>query len=99
MSIEKAKIGKNGLVVKPLISKELNFRGQLDLDDMQSLAYNDYKFIMVYQDYMTNFLVLKPLKSKKATEVVMQILDIFLLFGAYVRVTMGLNLLLLSYLI
>jgi hypothetical protein len=37
---------------------------------------------MVYQDNMTKFVVLWPLKSKRATDVAMQILDIFLLFGA-----------------
>ena len=37
---------------------------------------------MVYQDHKTKFVVLQPLKSKRATDVVMQILDIFLLFGA-----------------
>jgi IS30 family transposase len=37
---------------------------------------------MVYQDHMTKFVVLRPLKSKRATDVAMQILDIFLLFGA-----------------
>ena len=31
---------------------------------------------------MTKFVVLRPLKSKRATDVAMQILDIFLLFGA-----------------
>ena len=31
---------------------------------------------------MANFVVLWPLKSKRATDVAMQILDIFLLFGA-----------------
>jgi transposase InsO family protein len=54
----------------------------MDLIDMQSLSYDDHRYIMVYQDNMTNFFVLWPLKSKRATDVVMQILDIFLLFGA-----------------
>ena len=37
---------------------------------------------MVYQDHMTKFVVLRALKSKRAAEVAMQVLDIFLLFGA-----------------
>jgi IS30 family transposase len=52
------------------------------LIDVQLLSYNDYRYIMVYQDHMTKFVVLRPLKSKRETEVAMQILDIFLLFGA-----------------
>jgi hypothetical protein len=54
----------------------------MDLIDMQSLSYNDYRYIMVYQDHMTKVVVLWSLKSKRATDVAMQILDIFLLFGA-----------------
>jgi hypothetical protein len=54
----------------------------MDLIDMQSLSYNDYRYIVVYQDQMTKFVVLRPLKSKGETDVAMQILDIFLLFGA-----------------
>jgi hypothetical protein len=46
-----------GLVVKPIVSKEFNSRGQMDLIDMQSLSYNDYRYIMVYQDHMTTCVV------------------------------------------
>jgi hypothetical protein len=54
----------------------------MDLIDMQSLSYDDHRYIMVYQDHMTKYFVLWPLKSKRTTDVAMQILDIFLLFGA-----------------
>jgi transposase InsO family protein len=54
----------------------------MDLIDMQSLSYNDHRYIMVYQDHMTKVVVLRPLKSKRATDVAMQILDIFLHFRA-----------------
>ena len=37
---------------------------------------------MVYQDHLTKFVILRALTSKRASEVAMQILDIFLLFGA-----------------
>jgi hypothetical protein len=46
-----------GLVVKPIVRKEFNSRGQMDLIDMQSLCYNDYRYIMVYQDHMTKCVV------------------------------------------
>jgi hypothetical protein len=39
------------------ISKEFNSRGQMDLIDMQSLSYNDYRYIMVYQDHITKCVV------------------------------------------
>ena len=80
--LKKRKLASKGLVVKPIVSKEFNSRGQMDLIDMQSLSYDDYRYIMVQQDNMTNFVVLWPLKSKRATDVAMQILDIFLLFGS-----------------
>jgi hypothetical protein len=80
--LKKRKLASKGLVVKPIVSMEFNSRGQMDLIDMQSLSYDDHRYIMVYQDNMTKFVVLQPLKSKRATDVAMQILDIFLLFGA-----------------
>jgi hypothetical protein len=51
-----------GVRLKPIVSKEFNSCGQMDLIDMQSLSYNDYRYIMVYQDHMTIFVVLWPLK-------------------------------------
>ena len=78
--LKKRKLASKGLVVKPIVSMEFNSRGKMDLIDMQSLSYDDYKYIMVYQDNMTTFVVLWPLKSKRTTDVVMQILDIFLPF-------------------
>jgi hypothetical protein len=44
----------DGLVVKPLLSKDFNCRGQVDLVDMQSMPDGDFKFIMHYQDHLTN---------------------------------------------
>ena len=38
--------------------------------------------IMVYQDHLTKFCVLRPIKSKCPTEVAAQLMDIFLLLGA-----------------
>ncbi|GFS10305.1 Krab-a domain-containing protein 2-like protein [Elysia marginata] len=41
-----------------------------------------YKWIMVYQDHLTKFVVLRPLTSKRACEVAFQLVDIFTLLGA-----------------
>src|SRR5688572_22378367 len=38
-----------GVVVKPIISRDYGSRGQVDLIDMQSMAYGTHKWIMVYQ--------------------------------------------------
>ncbi|XP_071052347.1 KRAB-A domain-containing protein 2-like [Onthophagus taurus] len=77
---QKKKSEKKGVVVKPLISQHLNSRCQVDLIDFQSHPDGNYKFIMVYQDHMTKFVVLKPLETKRADEVALHILEIFLLF-------------------
>ena len=77
--LKKRKIASKGLVFKPLLSKDFNSRGQVDLVYMQSMRDGD---ILHYQDHLTKFAVLRPLTSKLAAEVGFQLLDIFLLFGA-----------------
>jgi len=44
-----------GVVAKPILSKEFNSRGQVDLMDFQSNSDGNYKFLMVYQDHLTKF--------------------------------------------
>ena len=48
---------------------------------MQSEPDGEYKFILNYQDHLTKFVVLRPLKTKTADEVSDTLLDIFCLFG------------------
>ena len=50
--LKKRRTASKGIVVKPIISKEFNSRGQIDLIDMQSFKFNDYRFLMVYQDHL-----------------------------------------------
>lgn len=78
----KKKIPKHGLVVQPILSDYMNSRCQVDLIDMQSEPDKDYRFIMNYQDHLTKFTILRPLKTKTAEEVAYQLIDIFCLFGA-----------------
>lgn len=80
--LQKQKGLKKGLVVKPIISTEFNSRCQVDLIDFQSHPDGEYKFIMVYQDHLTKFVVIKPLKFKKSIDVAMELFDIFTLLGA-----------------
>ncbi|KAJ8718885.1 hypothetical protein PYW07_016441 [Mythimna separata] len=62
----------------------MNAKCQVDLIDMQSQGYNNnqYKFILVYQDHLTKFVQLRPLKTETAEEVAYVLLDIFTIFGA-----------------
>ncbi|XP_037790446.1 KRAB-A domain-containing protein 2-like [Penaeus monodon] len=71
-----------GVVMRPILGKELASRGQVDLIDMQSVPYSNFKWIMVYQDHLTKFCILRPLQTKRAAEVAFQLVDIFLLMGA-----------------
>jgi len=60
----KHKKTRKGLVVKPNIN-EFNSRSQLYLIDFHSNADELFKFTIVYQDHLTKFVVIKPLKMKK----------------------------------
>ncbi|XP_062569481.1 SCAN domain-containing protein 3-like [Saccostrea cucullata] len=72
-----------GVVVKPILSKDFNSRGQVDLIDMQSMADGNYRFIMNYQDHLTKFCILESLTSKRAAEVAYKLLtSVFFVFGA-----------------
>lgn len=78
----KKKVKRKGLVVKPILTNEMNSRCQVDLIDMQSEADGDFRFILNYQDHLTKFTVLRALKTKTAEEVAHHLLDVFCLFGA-----------------
>ena len=62
----KKKMKKTGLVVKPLVFQELNSRTQVDLIDYQTSPSGEYKHVMVYQDHLTKFVILRALKTKRA---------------------------------
>ena len=70
------------LVVRPLTSDDFNSRGQVDLIDFQSTPFQDYKWVMAYQDHLTKYCHLRPLKSKEVAEVASELWKIFIDFGA-----------------
>jgi hypothetical protein len=79
----KRKNPSKGVVVKSIVSKDFNSRGQVDLVDMQSMPDGNYRFIMNYQDHLTKFCIIEALSSKRAAEVAYTILlNIVLVFGA-----------------
>jgi transposase InsO family protein len=59
----------------------MNSQCQVGLIDMQLNPDRDMKFILVYQDHLTKF-VLRSLHSKRADEVAYHLLDILTTFGA-----------------
>lgn len=50
--------------------------------DLQSCPDNEYRWLLNYQDHLTKFLFLRPLKTKTANEVANELLKIFLEIGA-----------------
>jgi transposase InsO family protein len=79
---EETKNSEKGLVVNPIQHNEMNSRCQVDLIDMKSNPDRDMKSILVYQDHLTKFVLLRSLHSKRADEVAYHLLDIFTTFGA-----------------
>ena len=81
--LQKSKKSLKSTVTKPIRSSDFASRGQVDLIDMQtSRAMNEpYNFLLVYQDHLTKFIVLRLIKRKTAAEVTSILLDIFCLIG------------------
>lgn len=65
----KKKVKRKGLVVRPILTSEMNSRCQVDLIDMQSELDEDFRFILNYQDHLTKFNVLRALKTKTAEDI------------------------------
>ena len=79
---EKKKTNRKGIVTNPILHDELNSRCQVDLIDYQSAPSYDFKWVMVYQDHLTKFCILRALRCKKAAEVAHNLVDIFTILGA-----------------
>jgi len=79
---KKQKTLRKSIVIKPILHSEMNSRCQIDLIDLQTNPDGNYKFILVYQDHFTKFVILRALKTKRAAEVAYHLLDIFTTFGA-----------------
>ncbi|KAL0860130.1 hypothetical protein ABMA27_010437 [Loxostege sticticalis] len=72
---------KKGIVVKPMVSDDFNRGGQIDLVDFQTSPDQEYKWLLQYQDHLTKLCFLRPLNSKQAKEVAIEMLKIFLEVG------------------
>nr|XP_014584175.2 KRAB-A domain-containing protein 2 [Equus caballus] len=78
---QKNPVPKRDLAPKPMPFKYIDSRCQVEIVDMQSNADGEFKFILYYQDHLTKFIILRPLKAKQAHEVVSVLLDIFTILG------------------
>ncbi|GFX10528.1 KRAB-A domain-containing protein 2 [Trichonephila clavipes] len=56
---QKRIMGKKGIAVKPMVFPHLNSKCQVDIIDFQSQTNGNYKFILVYQDHLKKFGILR----------------------------------------
>lgn len=73
---------RQGIVVKPIVSSAYLSRGQVDLVNLETCPDGIFKYLMVYQDHLTKFVSLRPLKSKEAKGVAWELFKIFTDKGA-----------------
>jgi len=55
-------------------------RAEIYLIDMQLQSLNNYRLIMNYQDNLTKFVVIKPLKTKRAEEIAYYLMELYTTF-------------------
>ena len=75
--------GKIRPVIKcPIVTNGYGKRGQVDLIDIRVFGGSNCSFILNYQDNLTRFCILKPLKDKSAESVLESLSEIFNTLGA-----------------
>jgi hypothetical protein len=68
------------LIIELIRTANFNERAQIDLVDFQSVSDDKFKWILNYQDHAIKCVILRPLESKRATEVANELLSILLMF-------------------
>ncbi|GFY31750.1 integrase catalytic domain-containing protein [Trichonephila clavipes] len=66
------------IIVCPIVSRDFNHRGQVDLVELQPTPDRNYKWLLHYQDHTMKFSFLRLSTSKRATEVALEQLKMFL---------------------
>lgn len=70
------------LAISTYRSPEFYSRGQVDILGVTNEDDEEYKFLLVYRNFISKFIHLKPMKSLGIVEAVDELLEIFLVFGA-----------------
>ena len=68
-------------IKSPIVSKCFNQRAQVDLIDVKMFGQK-ISYVLNYQDNLTKFCILKPLKDKRVESIKTSLREIFNLFGA-----------------
>ena len=79
---EKRNRPRKNVVVKPIITEDLNARAQVYLICFESQKDGQFSQILTYQDHLSKFVQLCALRPKRAEEVAKNLVDIFCIFGA-----------------
>ncbi|GBM75316.1 KRAB-A domain-containing protein 2 [Araneus ventricosus] len=66
------------IAIRPITTKDFNLRSKIDFIDFPSTFCGDYKLLMNYQDHATKFCLLRPFKTKRASEFALELLKVFL---------------------
>jgi hypothetical protein len=69
--------------LKPILSKTFNHRAQVDLIDMQATPDGPFCFILHYQDHLTKFTILRPIRFKSTYFLYYIVKISILLFNTY----------------
>ena len=68
--------------IELIIKNEIFYLATVNIIDMKSRSDDEFKYILVFQEHLTKFVILKALKTTNASETVKHLLDIFCMFGA-----------------
>ena len=80
---KRSKTPQKNVPINPILSCKFAERGQVDLIDLSCFPHRDsYNYILNYQDHLTKFIMLKPLRSKTARETSNALIEIFAVIGA-----------------
>ena len=78
----KKKISKGPRVINSILTNDFLERAQVDLIDMNSVkSIKNFRYILVFQDHLTKFVILKPLINKDVSSVVSILTEIFTTIG------------------
>jgi len=61
---------------------EINIRGHISIVHLKDLCDHDYSLLLIYYDSKAKFVHLRPLKSRRVSEISMELAKIFIVFGA-----------------
>jgi len=67
--------------IKPIVTRGMGVRGQVDLIDYQSIPNGDFKDLLNYIDHGVKFLFSIPRKRKRASCIAVALLEIFTVLG------------------